>query len=222
MTTISKEYIQFIEVLANIFIIDKGSLKILLLKKKIEPYKGYWCLPSSLLKNNETINESVNKCIYEKTGITSIYVRQNDTISDINRVEDSRLLGISFIGLTDNITLLLHQEQRDYELKWFDLNNLPKLAFDHNEIVLKSMEFLKYHLIDISMLKHLFPADFTLPELQRLYEQLLNIKIDRRNFRKKFLNLNLIEDTNDLSTGISGRPAKLYRFKDDIECKKIF
>ena len=107
-------------------------------------------------------------------------------------------------------------------MKWFLINELPKIGYDHEEIAINSIETLKKKLLTSESLKTLFPSDFTLPELQKIYEQILGKQLDRRNFRKKFLSLDLIEDTNEKNIGCNGRPAKLYRFKEGIQNINIF
>ena len=102
------------------------------------------------------------------------------------------------------------------------INEIPKMAYDHKEIIEKSIDKLKTKLVNSNVLKSLFPSDFTLPELQKIYEQILGKQLDRRNFRKKFLSLDLIEDTNEKNIGCNGRPAKLYRFKEGIQNINIF
>ena len=96
------------------------------------------------------------------------------------------------------------------------------MAYDHADILHENIEFLRKKIVSSNVLKSLFPSDFTLPELQHAYEQILNKKFDRRNFRKKFINLGLIEDTGDKNVGGNGRPAKLYSFKEVIEERNLF
>lgn len=212
-----------LEVLTNIFIVEKGTLKILLERKKEEPYKGYWMLPGEILKNTETIENTLEKVLQETIGTTEVYKEQNYTFSEINRNQNTRLLATSYITLIDIKTKELKTSNKeDKEIQWFTINQLPKLAFDHKQIIEKAQELLKTILSNSTVLKKLFPSDFTLPELQNIYESIMNIRLDRRNFRKKFINLGLIEDTGYKSEGRSGRPAKLYRFKENIKEKNLF
>lgn len=205
-----------VEILDNIFMVDKGIIKILLLKKETEPYKGYWLLPRGILSTNEEIHNSAVDISYKLTGIRNIIFDQNDIFSDINRIPDERILGISCIGLTDSVTVSLKQEETSIEYDWFNIKSLPKMIYDHSQIATKAIIDLKKILDDFKLLKRLFPSDFTLPELQKVYEQILGIELDRRNFRKKIVSLDVIEATGENNIGESGRPAKLYRFKDEI------
>lgn len=207
----------------NIFTVENGNLKVLLQKKSKEPYKGYWELPGSLLKKDETLEENINNLLIETIGTKNIYKEQNYTFSSIDRYPNERVLATSYIGLTDTRKVKLNKNIEDIEdIQWFDMKELPKIAFDHKEIMDKARQELKSKLTNTTVLKNLFPSDFTLPELQNTFESIMNIKLDRRNFRKKFITLGLIEETGYNNIGGSGRPAKLYRFKENIKETNLF
>ncbi len=213
----------YLETLVSMYTIDKGKIKILLLKNKEEKYKGYWILPGNLLNKDETLEDSVAETIIKETGIMDVDVEQYYTFSNLDRNTNNRLLATVFVGLIDSKRAELKRvETKDYETAWFDVDNLPKIGYDHEDIIKKCNEYVERKLLNTNVLKELFPSDFTLPELQQIYEQILNKKIDRRNFRKKFINLDLIEDTDEYNIGFNGRPAKLYRFKEDIREMNLF
>ena len=223
MSSNKKDYNQLLETLIGIFTVDKGKIKILLMHKKTEPYKGYWVLPGSLLSNNETLEDNITDVVCDTLGLPTMYIEQCYTFSNLNRDPDNRVVATAFIGLIDNITLVLKKQERDeIELAWFEINSIPKTGYDHDKIINKLVEYLKKRMINSNILKILFPSDFTLPELQRVYEQVLNTKIDRRNFRKKLVNLGYVIDTGDVNEGYMGRPAKLYRFNDELEERNLF
>ena len=209
-----------LESVINIFTVEKGILKVLLQRKTNEPYKGYWKLPGEFLKNTETLEDNINNLLIETIGTKDIYNEQNYTFSSINRYPNERIITTSYIGLTDTRKVKLNEKIE--EIGWFDIRELPKIAFDHKEIIDKAREQLRSKLINTTILKNLFPADFTLPELQNTFESIMNIKLDRRNFRKKFITLGLIEETGYNNIGGSGRPAKLYRFKENIKETNLF
>lgn len=210
------------EVLDNIFLFDRGDIKILLLKNETEPYKGYWFLPRCILLEEETIEEAAKQAAYEFTGLTTIDFSVNTIFSDTARIPTERVLGISAIGLTDSVTISLKQEGTNHEYSWFSVESLPKMVYDHSKIAGKAIEDLKNILNSFTMMRRIFPSDFTLPELQRAYEEIWQETFDRRNFRKKLLTLDVLEETGDSNIGESGRPAKLYRFKENLENKKMF
>lgn len=222
MTSLTKENKVFLEALISIFTIDKGEVKVLLIRKKTEPYKGYWVLPGEYILNSETIEDCITDAVYDKTGLLNIYIEQCFTCSAIDRDPDDRVIATNFLGLVDAKSAEIMREERNHETQWFSINNVPKLGFDHEEIIEKTVIYLQKKIINSNVLKSLFPSDFTLPELQRVYEQILGIELDRRNFRKKFISLDLIEDTEVKNTGSNGRPAKLYKFKETIKERNLF
>ena len=207
-------YINQIEVLTNVFTIDKNSLKVYLIRRLEEPFKGYWMLPSNLLMTSETIEECANATIDEYVGIKDIHIEQCNIFSKVDRLPNDRILGNSVIGIIDEESLLMHKKKTSYEGVWFNVDEIPKMIFDHSDILKDAINHLKNYLTNPIMLKICFPSDFTLPELQVVYEQILGKKMDRRNFRKRILNLGILEDTNYKTNNKMGRPAKLYRFKD--------
>lgn len=209
-----------IEVLINLFTFEKGEIKVLLFKKQDEPFKGYWMLPSNLMLNKETLEECADATLKEKVGVTDIYKETCDVLSDIDRIPDTRIVGISILGIIDTVKANMTFDIKE-EAEWFNINNIPKTIYDNGIIIEKAIEKLKKELLNTRLLKIFFPSDFTLPELQKLFEQILNKKLDRRNFRKKILKLDIIEDTMEKNISMTGRPAKLYRFKD-IEDKDLF
>lgn len=219
----NKEYINYIETLINIFTVEQGQIKILLFRKKMEPYKGYWVLPGDVAKNNVTLEDTMSDVVYDVAGLTSLFVEQCHTFSKCDRGNDEYVVAVSYLGLIDSKSAEIKREERpDYESAWFPIDALPKLAYDHEMIINNAIELLSKKIVNINVLKTLFPSDFSLPEIQVVYEQLLGKKLDRRNFRKKFINLGLVEPTGDKSEGGNGRPAKLYSFKDDIEERNLF
>lgn len=217
-----KKYNQIIETAVGIFTVEKGKIKILLVHKKNDPYKGYWILPTRKFLEDESLDSSVEEILNNNIGISNLYKEQCYTFSNIDSIE-GKITIVSYIGLINNITLKLKQEiNKDIELEWFDIKSIPKLGYEHEIMIDKMISYLKSRIVNSNILKILFPSDFTLPELQKVYEQILETKLDRRNFRKKLINLDYIEDTGDMNEGYTGRPAKLYRFKEQIKEKNLF
>lgn len=211
-----------IEALISILAIDKGDLKILLFKKTTEPYKGYWILPGGKVDKAQSLEDFVTNIAIEKVGLPNLWLEQSFTFGGLDRNYENRTFSISYLGLTDPVNINVKMEENDIEKEWFKITELPKLAYDYENVINKNISSLKNKITNSNILKLLFPSDFTLPEIQRLYEQIFNINIDRRNFRKKFINLDLIEETGEFTEGNTGRPAKLYRFKDNIKEQNLF
>lgn len=217
-----QEYTAILENLINIFTVEKGVLKVLLMHKKAEPYKGYWILPTNIVTNKETLEDNVFSTIKE-LGLPKMYMDQGYIFSDLDRDPDERIVGVSYIGLIDYSTYKIKTNKRDnLELAWFNIDDIPKMGYDHEKIVKKAIELLRKRLVNSEILKYLFPSDFTLPELQKVYEQILGCQLDRRNFRKKFVNLGIVIDTGDKNVSTNGRPGKLYRFNDDFKERNLF
>ena len=219
MSKLKDENGVLLETLINMFTVEKGVLKILLEKKQKDPYKGYWILPNDILKKNITLEENIEETIKRVINTSKIYLKQDFTFSSINRNPNERIIATSYIALVDSKVLKVND---NIELKWFDLEELPKIGYDHKEIIGKSRETLKKGLLTTTILKNLFPSNFTLPELQSVFESIMNKKLDRRNFRKKILNLNLIEELENTNKSGSGRPAKLYKFKENLKEINLF
>mgnify|MGYP000642388903 FL=1 len=218
-----EEYAVILETLVSIFTVDKGSLKVLLMKKKTDPYHGYWILPSNIMTNKETLEDNIYSTINGRLGYPEMYLEQGHIFSNLDRDPDERIVGVSYLALIDSKTLEIKKEDRpDLELQWFNIDDIPKMGYDHEIIVKDSIKLLSKKLLNSKVLKNLFPSDFTLPEIQKVYEQILGRELDRRNFRKKFINLGLVTDTGDKNIGGNGRPGKLYRFNEDLRERDLF
>lgn len=223
MSLRSKEYINYIESLVNIFTVEQGQIKVLLFRKKTEPYKGYWILPGNMVKSETTIEDTISDVIYDIVGFKSLYVEQCHTFSKCDRENNEYVVTVSYMGLVDSKSAEIKREERsEYESAWFSIEELPKLAYDYEMVIKNAIELLCKKIVNINVLKTLFPSDFSLPELQMVYEKLLGKTFDRRNFRKKFVNLGLVVPTGDKSEGGNGRPAKLYAFKENTEERTLF
>jgi 8-oxo-dGTP diphosphatase len=204
---------QGIHVISSIFTVEKGITKVLLIKRKNEPYKDMWALPGGALYNNEEIKRGALREIYEKTGIKDIDLLLCNVYGDVDRSPVMRMIAVSYIGVIDSIRVsVLHETLKTSNADWFPIDKIPKLAYDHNIIIKDALEKLKEEIIDTDILKSLFPKEFTLPELLNSYESILGEKFDRRNFRRKLLSMNLIKDTKKEIIYKGTKPAKLYKF----------
>ena len=217
-----KDYSMYVEGLISIFTVDESSLKVLLERKNTEPYKGYWTIPGSMIKNSETIEDNITDLVYDRLGIRSLYIEQSHTYSNVERDPENRVIAVNYVGLIDSVTLLLKREEREVETSWFPITDLPKLGYDHGDILKKTLVQLGKKLSSLNYIRNLFPADFTLPEIEKVMTSIMDVNVDRRNFRKRLINLNIIEETGEYAEGGSGRPAKLYRFKEDVKDINIF
>lgn len=214
---------QGVHVISSVFTASKGEVKVLLIKRTNEPYKGYWALPSGALYNNELLKSGAKRELKEKTGLTDINLEFCYIFDDLNRSEIMRMFGVSFIGIVDDEKIkLTTKTSKTSNADWFRIDSIPSLAYDHNEVINESLKTLKEKIVSTNILQSLFPNGFTMPELQKVYETILNKNFDRRNFRKKILSLNLVEDTNKEVVFEGKKPAKLYKFKDKVLNKNVF
>lgn len=205
-----------IHVITTLFTVDKGVVKVLLVKRTNEPFNGYWALPGGAMYNNETLEDGARRELKEKTGLENIKLELGNIFDDVNRSNLQRMIGVSFLGFINTKGIELQKEtMKTSNANFFSINKVPTLAYDHNEIINKSILILKEKILNSNILKGLLPEEFTLPELQKVYETLLNKKLDRRNFRKKLLNDGIICDVKKDALFNGKKPAKLYRFNDN-------
>lgn len=213
----------YIESLVSLFMVEDSIVKILLVHKETEPYKGYWMLPKETLTSEECIKDSVIRVLNNNFGFSDIYLSEVGSNSKLDRYVDNRVVGIYYFGVIDPVTVTLKfKYKEEVEYQWFPISNLPKLAYDHAEIIESSIKRLQDTSTEPKVLKAIYPSDFTLPELQKMFENLLNITLDRRNFRKRLLNMDWIEETGQNSEKRYGRPSKLYYFKENMKEKSFF
>lgn len=204
---------QGIHVIASIFTVEKGVVKVLLIKRTNEPFKGKWALPGGALYNNEDIIDGMKRELNEKTGISNINLELCNVFGNVNRSNLMRMVGISYLGVIDSAKVkVLKETQKTSNADWFKIDDIPDLAYDHNEIIKDSLEKLKISILNSDILNTLFPDGFTIPELHKTYETILNKTFDRRNFRRKLLNIGLIYDTNKEINFMGNKKAKLYKF----------
>lgn len=214
---------QGIHVISNLFTIENGIVKVLLIKRKNNPFIGMWALPSGALYNNEDLEDGAYRELFEKTGIKDVSLKQFKAYGKIDRSPSMRMVGIAFLGVIDSkrVEIIRNSRNTDDAL-WVSYDKIPNLAFDHNEILNDALNELKKEIVKSNILKSLYPDGVTMPELQMAYEAILKRNFDRRNFRKKMLSLDLLVDSNKEAKFGGNKPAKLYKFKEIIEDKEIF
>lgn len=214
---------QGIHVITAIFTVEQGVTKVLLVKRKNEPYKGDWILTGGALYNNEDLETGAKREIFEKSGIENIEIEQFKAFGKVDRSPVMRMVAVAYIGVIDSSRVKVIRETiNTSNADWFPIDKIPGLGFDHEEILEEALKFLQSKIVSTDILKVLFPHEFTLPEIQKTYEAILNKKFDRRNFRKKLLNLDLIEDTKKTGKFEGKKPAKLYKFKKSIKKQNVF
>lgn len=216
---------QGIHVISSLFTIEHGVVKVLLIKRKNEPYKDFWALVGGALYNNEDLETGIEREIEEKTGLTNLNLKLINVHGKVDRSPVMRMVAISYLGVID-INRVNFQEStlKTSAAEWFDIKDVKnlQLAYDHAEIIESAFHELKHQILKSNILTSLFPSGFTLPEIHQVYEAILEHPLDRRNFRRKLLSLNLVEDTGKYFNFAGKKPAKLYKFKENIEDTDIF
>ena len=215
MKKISKKFINAPKVAVDslIFTIREKSLNILLIKINSGPYVNKWAIPGGLIKNNENLDKAAKRILSEKAGIKGIYLEQLYTFGDVKRDVRKRSISVSYFALVDSDKFSPRTTEYYSDIKWWPIDKLPPLAFDHKEMVNCGRERLQAKIEYSNIAYGLLPREFTLTELQKVYETILGRKLDKRNFRKKIKMLNILEPAKKTRTGQKNRPAKLYQFK---------
>ena len=202
-----------------IFGFDGSQLKALLIKRGFEPEKGKWSLMGGFVGKGENADEAATRVLYSLTGMKDIYMEQLYTFSDVNRDSAGRVISIAYFALI-NIADYSEQLQLEHEAKWFLLNRMPPLIFDHRQMVKKAKERLQEKVVAHPVGFELLPTKFTLPQLQSLYEAIYDTPLDKRNFTKKILSLGVLNKLNEKEKRSSRKGAYYYVF-DGLKYKKM-
>lgn len=193
-----------------IFGFDGVSIKVLLIQRGIEPYKGQWAFPGGFLKMNETVEECAKRELEEETGLKSASVEQFYTFSAVNRDPRERVITVAHYALVRLSEVKGGDDAAS--AKWFAMNEIPSLAFDHDHILRLAVKCLKERICFEPIGFELLPEVFTMTELQNLYEAILEVKFDRRNFYNKMLKLGILSDAESRPANASRRTPCKYRF----------
>lgn len=203
-----------------IFGFDGSKLKVLLIERGIEPYKGRWAFPGGFLKMEESAEEGALRELQEETGLTGAYIEQFHTFTDPKRDPRERVITIA------NFALVRIQDVKGGDdaakAQWFALDEIPQLAFDHDMILRMAQSRLRERIHFQPIGFELMPEKFTMKDLQELYEAILEVKFERSNFAKKMLHYELVEQLEETVWPTPKREARLYRFnkKNYEEFKK--
>ena len=202
-----------------IFGFDENKLKVLLIRSDLEKFEGQWSLLGDLVKPDEDLDASAYRILKQRTGLDDVYLEQVHTFGNVKRHPAGRVVTVAYCSLIN----IQHHELKtmDNEIHWHDVANIVNLAFDHKEIFDTCYNRLQKRIQEHPLAFSLLPSKFSLRELQNLYEAILNVKMDRRNFRKKFFTMNFLVDLNEIEQDVPHRPGKLYKFDyEQYEMKK--
>lgn len=213
MTKIKKRY-KFAVIATDIviFTIKDSKLQVLLIKMKKKPYENCWAAPGGLIQPNESVNEAAKRLLKDKAGVKNVYLEQLYTFGKVDRDPFGRVVSVAYFALVPEAKHNPKTTKEYDDIRWFPINSLPRLAYDHKEMTSLSLERLQAKLGYTNIVYSLLPNFFTLSELQEIYEIILGKKLDKRNFRKKVHQVKLVKKTGKTTLGAPNRPAELYKF----------
>jgi 8-oxo-dGTP diphosphatase len=193
-----------------IFGFDDNELKVLLIRSDLEKYQGLWSLLGDVVTDKEEVDAAAYRVLDQRTGMTDIYLDQVKSFSHPNRHPGGRVITIAYCSLLN----IKHHSFKitDNELHWHNVSSITEMAFDHKEILETCHEWLQKMIQENPLGFNLLPDKFSLRELQNLYEAILGVELDRRNFRKKFAAMKLLIDLDEMEQDVPHRPGKLYKF----------
>jgi len=214
MRKVVKKKYKFVVIATDvvIFTLKEGQLQVLLIKMKKAPYEKYWALPGGMIKAKESINEAAKKHLFNKTGVKNVYLEQLYTFGRADRDPFGRVVSVAYFALMPFNGLKLKTTREYSEVNWFPVERLPLLAYDHREMITLAKKRLQAKLSYTNIVYSLLSKEFTLSDLQKVYEMILGKKLDKRNFCKKIFALKLLKKTGAERRGKAFRPAKLYEF----------
>lgn len=198
-----------------IYSFTEGKLHVLLNERNEYPYKDWWALPGFFVEKDEEMEDAVKRILYEHTGLKDIFMEQLGAFAGVKRHPQGRIMTVAFstiVKYNDVKSKIKPTTTYMKQARWFAIDQLPDLAFDHSQIIQKSLQNLKYSLNYSTAIYELLPEKFTLTQLQQVYEAVLGNALDKRNFRKKIANTGFLKELPEVQKGVSYRAARLYKF----------
>ncbi len=200
------------------------ELQVLLIKRNLAPYRGRWAIPGGFVHSDEALETAARRELREETGVSDVYLEQLYTFGDLGRDPRGRVISVAYIALVP-APLAVTAGSDAREARWWPLRGLPALAFDHDKILQYALTRLRYKIEYSAVGFRLMPEQFSLTDLQKAYEIILGEPLDKRNFRRRILAAEVLEETAEIRTG-EGRPARLYRFRRDatteVKARRLF
>ena len=197
-----------------IFGFSGGELSLLLLKRRFEPGKGEWSWMGGFVQENEHMDDAAKRVLAELTGLTDVFMEQVGTFGQIERDPGERVISTAYYALI-NIKEYDRQLVEEHNAHWININEIPDLLFDHEEMVSMARKAMKLQAAIRPICFHLLPEHFTLTQLQNLYEAINGDPVDKRNFRKRVAELGYVEKTKLIDKLTSRRGAALYKFNEE-------
>lgn len=195
-----------------VFTVADNDLKVMLIKRRIPPYRGMWAIPGGFVRKHETLDAAALRELREETNVADIYLEQLYTFGDPGRDPRAWVITVAYFALVNSEDLEIKADTDAEEVRWHSMYDLPELAFDHAEILKYALERLRNKIEYTNIAFQLLPEKFTLTELQRVYEVIHDKPLDKRNFRKKILSQEIIRELGETKMEGIHRPAQLYCF----------
>ncbi len=199
-----------------IFGFKNAVLYILLIKHKTGITQGSWKLPGGWIQYNESLDEAALRILKAETGVENIFLELFKAFGEVNRFPNDRVITIAYFALLniENFTIPPHPD--DIAVAWVKVNQVPTMLYDHNQIFCECLSFIKHKVQHEPIGFNLLPKKFTLKQLQELYEAIFSRKLDKSNFRKKLLKMNLLHNTKEKQQEVSHRAARLFTFDKKV------
>jgi 8-oxo-dGTP diphosphatase len=194
-----------------VFALGQDDLQVMLIERDLAPFAGQWALPGGFVRIDETLDEAARRELEEETGLRDIFLEQLYTFGELRRDPRERVVSVAYYALVN----LGHDVRASADARnaaWFPVSDLPRLAFDHDTILKAAHQRLRGKVRYQPLGFELLPERFTLRQLQRLYEVILDRELDKRNFRKKILSMGVVKETRETERDVAHRAARLYRF----------
>ena len=215
MTDFYKEHSKvYVSVDCIIFGFEANKLKLLIGNRRMDPGRGEWSLYGGFVKENESLDDAANRTLRDLTGLDNLYMKQVGAFGAVNRDPGERVISVAYCALI-NVKDYDNELREKHQLKWIDVEKMPRLYSDHNEMVRKAINLLRRRISTEPLSFNLLPELFTLTQLQHVYEAILGEEIDKRNFRKKIKTIDFIEKTDKIDKITSKRGAALYCFNKE-------
>jgi hypothetical protein len=212
MTQYYSEHSQYwVSVDCIVFGFDNNHLKLLIGRRQMDPGRGEWSLYGGFVRANESLDDAANRVLHDLTGMRKIYMKQVGAFGAVDRDPGERVISVAYCALI-NVRDYDDKLREQYGLQWVDIDSLPRLYSDHNQMVKKAVMLLRHRIKTEPLSFNLLPDLFTLTQLQHVYEAILGGDIDKRNFRKRIKQIDFIEKTELIDKVTSKRGAALYRF----------
>jgi hypothetical protein len=212
----SDEIIDALSIDCVIFGFKDGGLDVLLVKHGEGISKGKWALPGGWIKYNESVKDAANRILHSLTSVSDIYLEQLGSFGEVMRYPAERVITIAYYALVNADNYSLSPGSTATDVRWCNIHDVPTLPYDHDDILSTGFKHLKHKVQHEPIGFNLLPPKFTLHHIQQLYEAILEIALDKPNFRRKLLKMNLLVPCNEKQADVSHRAANLYRFDEKM------